>query len=202
MLSVISENDFIANPKLNGYQSLHTTVMARGGIKFEVQIRTREMDQIAESGIAAHWQYKLGEKAGKLGNLDAEEWLAHLAEMHEGERDSLRFVDNLRMDLFPDEVYVFTPKGQIIRLAKGATCVDFAYAVHTELGDRCVAARIEGHLAPLNSQLQSGQTVEIITAKHARPNAAWLHFLKTAKARSGVRNFLKNQREDKGQIQG
>ena len=195
-------NDFIANPKLNGYQSLHTTVMARGGIKFEVQIRTREMDQIAESGIAAHWQYKLGEKAGKLGNLDADEWLGHLAEMHEGERDSLRFVDNLRMDLFPDEVYVFTPKGQIIRLAKGATCVDFAYAVHTELGDRCVAARVDGHLAPLNSQLESGQTVEIITAKHARPNAAWLHFLKTAKARTGVRNFLKNQREDKAQRLG
>ena len=176
--------------------------MARGGIKFEVQIRTREMDQIAESGIAAHWQYKLGDRAGKLGTLDAEEWLGHLAEMHAGEHDSLTFVDNLRMDLFPDEVYVFTPQGRIIRLAKGATCVDFAYAVHTELGDRCVAARVDGNLAPLNSQLESGQTVEVITAKHARPNAAWLHFLKTAKARNGVRNFLKNQREDKAQRLG
>ncbi|WP_423823177.1 bifunctional (p)ppGpp synthetase/guanosine-3',5'-bis(diphosphate) 3'-pyrophosphohydrolase [Salinisphaera sp. SPP-AMP-43] len=195
-------NDFIANPKLNGYQSLHTTLMARGGIKFEVQIRTREMDQIAESGIAAHWQYKLGESVGKLGNLDAEAWLGHLAEMEEGERDSLAFVDNLRMDLFPDEVYVFTPKGQIIQLAKGATCVDFAYAVHTELGNRCVAARVDGHLAPLNNQLESGQTVEIITAKHARPNAAWLHFLKTGKARSGVRNYLKNQRDDKARELG
>ncbi|MDA3921343.1 MAG: bifunctional (p)ppGpp synthetase/guanosine-3',5'-bis(diphosphate) 3'-pyrophosphohydrolase [Salinisphaera sp.] len=195
-------NDFIANPKLNGYQSLHTTVLARGGIKFEVQVRTREMDQIAESGIAAHWQYKLGERAGKLGNLDAEEWLGHLAEMHEDERDSLTFVDNLRMDLFPDEVYLFTPKGKIIQLPKGSTSVDFAYAVHTELGNCCVAARVDGHLAPLNNQLVSGQTVEIITAKHARPNAAWLHFLKTAKARSGVRNYLKNQRGDKARQLG
>ncbi len=195
-------SDFIANPKLNGYQSLHTTVMARGGIKFEVQIRTHDMDQIAESGIAAHWQYKLGENAGKLGNLDAQEWLGHLAEMHAGEHDSVTFVDNLRMDLFPDEVYVFTPKGKIMRLAKGATCVDFAYAVHTELGNRCVAARVDGHLVPLNSLLESGQTVDIITAKHARPNAAWLHFLKTAKARTGVRNFLKNQRADKARRLG
>ncbi len=195
-------NDYIANPKLNGYQSLHTTVLARGGLKFEVQIRTREMDQIAESGIAAHWQYKLGESVGKLGNLDTSAWLGHLAEMTEGERDSLAFVDNLRMDLFPDEVYVFTPKGQIIQLAKGATCVDFAYAVHTELGNRCVAARVDGHLAPLNNQLKSGQTVEIITAKHARPNAAWLHFLRTGKARSGVRGYLKNQREDKARLLG
>ena len=195
-------NDYIANPKLNGYQSLHTTVLARGGLKFEVQIRTREMDQIAESGIAAHWQYKLGESVGKLGNLDTTAWLGHMAEMTEGERDSLDFVDNLRMDLFPDEVYVFTPKGQIIQLAKGSTCVDFAYAVHTELGNRCVAARVDGHLAPLNNQLQSGQTVEIITAKHARPNAAWLHFLRTGKARSGVRSYLKNQREDKARELG
>lgn len=195
-------NDYIANPKLNGYQSLHTTVLARGGIKFEVQIRTREMEQIAESGIAAHWQYKLGETVGKLGPLDADAWLGHLVEMNEGERDSMAFVDNLRMDLFPDEVYVFTPKGQIIQLAKGSTCVDFAYAVHTELGHRCVAARVDGHLAPLNNQLQSGQTVEIITAKHARPNAAWLHFLKTGKARSGVRSYLKNQREDKARQLG
>ncbi len=195
-------NDYIANPKLNGYQSLHTTVMARGGIKFEVQIRTREMDQIAEAGIAAHWQYKLGESAGRLGTLDAEEWLGHLADLHEDERDSVNFVDSLRMDLFPDEVYVFTPKGKIIRLSKGATCVDFAYAVHTELGNRCVAARVDGHLAPLNNKLESGQTVEIITAKHARPNAAWLHFLKTGKARAGVRNYLKHQRDDKAQELG
>ncbi len=195
-------NDFIANPKLNGYQSLHTTVMARGGIKFEVQIRTREMDQIAESGVAAHWTYKLGERAGHLGPSKADEWFGHLAEMHADERDSLTFVDNLRLDLFPDEVYLFTPKGKIIRMPKGATCVDFAYAVHTELGNHCVAARVDGHLAPLNNQLVSGQPIDVITARGARPNAAWLHFLKTAKARNGVRNYLKNQREDKAERLG
>ncbi|NNC23771.1 bifunctional (p)ppGpp synthetase/guanosine-3',5'-bis(diphosphate) 3'-pyrophosphohydrolase [Salinisphaera sp. USBA-960] len=190
-------NDFIATPKLNGYQSLHTTVVAHGGLKFEIQIRTREMDQIAESGVAAHWQYKLGEQAAKIGSLDANAWLGDLAELETESGDSQGFVDNLRLDLFPDEVYVFTPKGRIIRLAKGATPVDFAYAVHTELGNSCVAARIDGALAPLNTQLESGQTIEVITARHARPNAAWLHFLKSAKARNGVRAFLKNQRADK-----
>ncbi len=190
-------NDFIANPKLNGYQSLHTTVVARGGLKFEIQIRTREMDQIAESGVAAHWQYKLGEQADKIGSLDAQAWLGDLAELDNDSGDSQGFVENLRLDLYPDEVYVFTPKGKIIRLARGSTPVDFAYAVHTELGNSCVAARIDGALAPLNTQLESGQTVHVITAKHARPNAAWLHFLKTAKARNGVRNYLKNQRADK-----
>lgn len=197
-------NDFIANPKLNGYQSLHTTLMARGGVKFEVQIRTREMHQIAESGIAAHWQYKLGEgeERARVNPADAHEWLGNLFEYGGGDTDSLSFLDHMRVDLFPDEVYVFTPKGEIIRLPKGATCVDFAYAVHTELGNHCVAARVDGHLAPLNNQLSSGEMVEVITAKHARPNAAWLHFLRTAKARAGVRNYLKNQREDKAERLG
>lgn len=197
-------NDFIANPKLNGYQSLHTTLMARGGLKFEVQIRTREMHQIAESGIAAHWQYKLdkGEEGTRVSPTDAHELLGGLIDYDSGESDSLTFLDQMRVDLFPDEVYVFTPKGEIIRLPKGATCVDFAYAVHTELGNHCVAARVDGHLAPLNSQLASGEMVEVITAKHARPNAAWLHFLRTAKARAGVRNYLKNQREDKAERLG
>lgn len=196
-------NDFIANPKLNGYQSLHTTLMARGGVKFEVQIRTRDMHQIAESGIAAHWQYKLGDDRDGVGMnpSEASEWLGRLME-YGGDTDSQRFLDHVRLDLFPDEVYVFTPKGEIIRLPKGATCVDFAYAVHTELGNHCVAARVDGHLAPLNSQLISGEMVEVITAKHARPNAAWLHFLRTAKARAGVRNYLKNQREDKAERLG
>jgi GTP pyrophosphokinase len=197
-------NDFIANPKLNGYQSLHTTLMARGGLKFEVQIRTREMHQIAESGIAAHWQYKLdgGEDGSRVSPTDARELLGSLIDLDGGESDSLTFLDQMRVDLFPDEVYVFTPKGEIIRLPKGATCVDFAYAVHTELGNHCVAARVDGHLAPLNNQLVSGEMVEVITAKHARPNAAWLHFLRTAKARAGVRNYLKNQREDKAERLG
>ena len=195
-------NDFIANPKANGYQSLHSTLMARGGVKFEVQIRTREMHQIAESGIAAHWQYKIGKETARVTQADAQEWLRGLMEAHSAEQDSERFLENMQVDLFPDEVYLFTPKGAIIRLPKGATCVDFAYAVHTELGNHCVAARVDNHLASLSNQLESGQMVEIITARHARPNAAWLPFLRTAKARAGVRSYLKSQRADKAQRLG
>lgn len=195
-------NDFIAIPKINGYQSLHTTLMARGGIKFEVQIRTREMHQIAESGIAAHWQYKLGEHGARGSIGDTSEWLETLLSYHRDAADSRVFLENFRVDLMPAEVYVFTPKGEIMRLARGSTCVDFAYAVHTKVGNHCVAARVDGQLAPLNSQLESGQLVEIITARHARPNAAWLHFLRTPKARMGVRNYLKSQREDKAEALG
>lgn len=195
-------NDFIANPKVNGYQSLHTTLMARGGVKFEVQIRTREMHQIAESGIAAHWQYKIGKETARVTPADAEEWLGSLMEAHSQEKNPVRFLENMQVDLFPDEVYMFTPKGAIIRLPKGATCVDFAYAVHTELGNHCVAARVDNQLASLSDQLESGQMVEIITARHARPNAAWLQFLRTAKARAGVRGYLKTQRADKAERLG
>jgi GTP diphosphokinase / guanosine-3',5'-bis(diphosphate) 3'-diphosphatase len=188
-------NDYIANPKVNGYQSLHTTCVGPKGRKIEVQIRTRDMHHIAESGIAAHWQYKLGDKGGEhmAPQLRAREWLGQLFEMQGG---ALDFVENVKVDLFPDEVYVFTPKGEIRRLSRGATPVDFAYAVHSELGDRCVAARIDQHLEPLNTMLKNGQTVEIITANSARPNAAWLNFVKTAKARHRIRGYLKNQRED------
>jgi guanosine-3',5'-bis(diphosphate) 3'-pyrophosphohydrolase len=196
-------NDFIANPKVNGYQSLHTTCVGPQGRKIEVQIRTREMHHIAESGIAAHWQYKLGGARGFGGKSDpqsapqlrAREWLGGLVELQSG-AGALDFIENVKIDLFPDEVYVFTPKGQIRRLPRGATPVDFAYSVHSELGDRCVAARIDQQLEPLSTPLQNGQTVEIITSRHARPNAAWLNFVKTAKARSHIRNYLKNQRED------
>jgi RelA/SpoT family (p)ppGpp synthetase len=190
-------NDFIANPKINGYQSLHTTCVGPQGRKIEVQIRTREMHHIAESGIAAHWQYKLGGKTDPQSapQLRAREWLGGLFEM-EGGSGALDFIDNVKVDLFPDEVYVFTPKGHIRRMPRGATSVDFAYSVHSELGDHCVAARIDQQLEPLNTPLKNGQTIEIITARHARPNAAWLNYVKTAKARSHIRNFLKNQRED------
>jgi GTP diphosphokinase / guanosine-3',5'-bis(diphosphate) 3'-diphosphatase len=190
-------NDYIANPKVNGYQSLHTTCVGPKGRKIEVQIRTRDMHHIAESGIAAHWQYKLGDKGGEhvAPQVRAREWLGQLFEM-QGGATGIDFVENVKVDLFPDEVYVFTPKGQIRRLARGATPVDFAYAVHTELGDKCVAARIDQHLEPLNTTLKNGQTVEIITANSARPNAAWLNFVKTAKARHRIRGFLRNQRED------
>ncbi|MGH8442757.1 MAG: RelA/SpoT family protein [Nevskiaceae bacterium] len=190
-------NDYIANPKVNGYQSLHTTCVGPKGRKIEVQIRTRDMHHISESGIAAHWQYKLGDKGGEhtAPQVRAREWLSQLFEMQGGSA-ALDFVESVKVDLFPDEVYVFTPKGEIRRLSRGATPVDFAYAVHSELGDRCVAARIDQHLEPLNTPLRNGQTVEIITATSARPNAAWLNFVKTAKARHRIRSFLKNQRED------
>lgn len=190
-------NDYIANPKINGYQSLHTTCVAQQGHKIEVQIRTRDMHHIGEAGIAAHWQYKLGvsRDPNSAPQVRAREWLSQLFDLQGGVA-ALDFIDNVKVDLFPDEVYVFTPKGEIRRLPKGATPVDFAYSVHSELGDHCVAARIDQHLEPLNTPLQNGQTIEIITARHARPNAAWMNYVKTAKARSHIRNYLKNQRED------
>ena len=189
-------DDYIANSKGNGYQSLHTTCVAPGGHKVEVQIRTREMHHVAEAGIAAHWQYKQGDRNAQVApQVRAREWLKNLFDVF-GNDGSMEFIEGVKVDLFPDEVYVFTPKGEIRQLPKGATPVDFAYSVHSELGDRCVAARIDGSLEPLNTPLKSGQSIEVITARHARPNAAWLHFVKTAKARSHIRNFLKNQRED------
>ena len=190
-------DDYIANSKANGYQSLHTACIGPAGHKIEIQIRTRDMHHIAEAGIAAHWQYKLGSHgAGPTApQLRAREWLSGLFDSYDGS-GAVDFVENVRVDLFPDEVYVFTPKGDIRRLPKGATPVDFAYAVHSELGSRCVAARVDGQLEPLSVTLRHGQTVQVITARHARPNAAWLNFVKTAKARTAIRGYLKNQRED------
>jgi guanosine-3',5'-bis(diphosphate) 3'-pyrophosphohydrolase len=189
-------DDYIANSKSNGYQSLHTACIGPGGHKIEVQIRTREMHHIAESGIAAHWQYKLGDKKANMApQARAREWLNSLFDTVGG-ASSMDFIEHVKVDLFPDEVYVFTPKGQIRRLPKGATPVDFAYAVHSELGERCVAARVDGNLESLSTPLRNGHTVEIITSRHARPNAAWLNFVKTAKARTSIRSFLKNQKED------
>ncbi|MFP5306416.1 MAG: RelA/SpoT family protein [Gammaproteobacteria bacterium] len=189
-------DDYIANPKSNGYQSLHTACIGPEGHKIEVQIRTRDMHHVAESGIAAHWQYKQGARDGSSApQARAREWVAGLFDDF-GSASPMDFIENVKVDLFPDEVYVFTPKGDIRRLPKGSTPVDFAYAVHSELGDRCVAARLDGQLEPLHSVLHNGQTVQIITARHARPNAAWLNFVKTAKARAAIRNYLRQQRED------
>ncbi|NKF22197.1 bifunctional (p)ppGpp synthetase/guanosine-3',5'-bis(diphosphate) 3'-pyrophosphohydrolase [Solimonas sp. C16B3] len=188
--------DYIANQKSNGYQSLHTSCVGPAGHKIEIQIRTRDMHHVAESGIAAHWQYKLGERDSQSApQVRAREWVSGLLDEFGGS-SAMDFVDNVKVDLFPDEVYVFTPRGEIRRLPRGATPVDFAYAVHSELGDHCVAARLDGQLEPLNTHLRNGQTVEVITSKHARPNAAWLNFVKTAKARSAVRGYLRTQRED------
>lgn len=183
--------DYIAIPRVNGYQSLHTTLFGPGGMPCEIQIRTEDMDRVAESGIAAHWLYKSGPGAGTLPQVRAREWLANLMEMQEG-GTSEEFLESVKLDLFPDKVYVFTPQGDIIRMPRGATCVDFAYAVHTDVGNRCVAARVDRRPVPLRTPLKNGQTVQIITAKGATPNPAWVSFVVTAKARNAIRNFLKN----------
>jgi guanosine-3',5'-bis(diphosphate) 3'-pyrophosphohydrolase len=185
--------DYIAIPRVNGYQSLHTTLFGPNGIPVEVQIRTEEMDRIAERGVAAHWQYKATDKKAIPPQARAREWLSSITEM-ESVANSEEFMEQVKVDLFPDKVYVFTPKGNIMRLPRGATCVDFAYAVHTDVGNRCVAAKIERRLVPLRTQLESGQTVEIITASGAHPNPRWVNFVTTAKARSSIRQYLKNLR--------
>ena len=183
--------DYIAIPRVNGYQSLHTTLFGPGGLPCEVQIRTDDMDRVAESGIAAHWLYKSGGPFPAQPQVRAREWLASLVEMEEG-GTSEEFLESVKIDLFPDKVYVFTPKGDIVRLPRGATCVDFAYAVHTGVGNRCVAARIDRRPVPLRTVLKNGQTVQIVTARGASPNPAWVNFVVTAKARMAIRSFLKN----------
>jgi GTP diphosphokinase / guanosine-3',5'-bis(diphosphate) 3'-diphosphatase len=183
--------DYIAIPRVNGYQSLHTTLFGPGGLPCEVQIRTEDMDLVAESGIAAHWLYKAGSPSSPQPQVRAREWLANLVEMEEG-GSSEEFLESVKIDLFPDKVYVFTPQGDIVRLPRGATCVDFAYAVHTGVGNRCVAARIDRRPVPLRTVLKNGQTVQIVTARGASPNPAWVNFVVTAKARMAIRNFLKN----------
>ena len=184
--------DYIAIPRVNGYQSLHTTLFGPNGIPIEVQIRTEEMHRVAESGIAAHWKYKTGEDAtGDVEHDRAREWLSNLVKIQEG-GSSEEFLESVKVDLFPDKVYVFTPKGEILRLATGATAVDFAYAIHTDVGNRCVAAKVDRRLVPLRTPLRNGQTVEIITAKGATPNPSWSNFVVTAKARAAIRQYLKN----------
>jgi len=185
--------DYIAIPRINGYQSLHTTLFGPKGLPLEVQIRTREMDRVAEAGVASHWIYKAGEKTDATPQRRAREWLANLAEIQQS-GTSEEFLESVKVDLFPDKIYVFTPKGDIMPLPKGATTVDFAYAVHTDIGDRCVAAKINRGLVPLRTPLQNGQTVEIITARGAKPNPNWLTFVRSAKARTAIRNHMKNLR--------
>jgi GTP diphosphokinase / guanosine-3',5'-bis(diphosphate) 3'-diphosphatase len=184
--------DYIALPKANGYQSLHTILIGPYGYPIEIQIRTHEMHRMAESGIAAHWLYKSDDDMSDKFQDRANEWLRDLLEIQQTAGDSLEFIDNLKIDLFPQEVFVFTPKGKIIKLPRGATIIDFAYAVHTDIGNACVSARIDRKLVPLQTKLENGVTVEIITAIWARPNPLWLNYVITAKARSGIRNYLKN----------
>jgi guanosine-3',5'-bis(diphosphate) 3'-pyrophosphohydrolase len=182
--------DYIAIPRINGYQSLHTTLFGPNGMPIEVQIRTEDMHRVAESGIAAHWQYKAGEGQGRAYSDHAHEWLKQLMEMQQG-GNSEEFMESVKLDLFPDKVYVFTPKGDIRRLPRNSTAVDFAYDVHTVVGNHCVAAKIDRRLVPLRTPLRNGQTVEIITAKGATPNPAWVNFVVTAKARAAIRHYLK-----------
>jgi len=196
--------DYIAIPKSNGYQSLHTVLLGPQGLPIEIQIRTEDMQHIATSGISAHWMYKSGNNDdGGNPQALAADWLQNLLEMQRGYGDSVEFLEHVKIDLFPDEVYVFTPRGRILVLPKGATVVDFAYAIHSDVGNTCVAARIDRRLAPLRSVLHSGQTVEIINAPEAAPHPTWLKFLVTGKARANVRAYLKNlqrrEAEDLGQ---
>ena len=184
--------DYIAIPKANGYQSLHTTLFGPFGTPLEVQLRTHDMHRVAETGVAAHWLYKAG---GPLdlaeAQRDTQRWLQSLLEIQSESRDSKEFLEHIKGDLFPDEIYVFTPKGKIMALPRGATAVDFAYGVHTDIGHHCVAARINYELLPLRTELKNGDHVEILTAPTARPNPSWLSFVATGKARSRIRHYLK-----------
>jgi guanosine-3',5'-bis(diphosphate) 3'-pyrophosphohydrolase len=187
--------DYIAIPKANGYQSLHTTLFGMHGVPIEIQIRTREMEELANNGIAAHWLYKSAEDEQPKGShARARQWVKGILELQQRAGNSLEFIESVKIDLFPDEVYVFTPKGRIMELPKGSTAVDFAYAVHTDVGNSCIACRINRRLAPLSQALESGSTVEIVTAPGARPNPAWLNFVVTGKARTHIRHALKLQR--------
>ena len=195
--------DYIAIPKSNGYQSLHTALYGPHGIPMEVQVRTQEMDKFAESGIAAHWLYKSPDEKGEIAaHARARDWLTGILEMQQSAGDSLEFLENVKVDLFHDEVYVYTPEGDILKLPRNSTPVDFAYAVHTDIGNRCVAAKLDHSFTTLNTPLYSGQTVEIITSPSSHPNAAWLNYVVTAKARSNIRNYLKSMQSDEAMSQG
>lgn len=185
--------DYIAIPKSNGYQSLHTTVLGPFGVPVEIQIRTEEMDLMAENGIAAHWLYKIQEESISDAETRAKNWLSGVLELQKNTGTSLEFIEHVKIDLYPDEVYVFTPDGDILSLPSGATIVDFAYAVHTDVGNACIAARMDRRMVPLSTRLKSGQTVEVVTAEGAHPNPAWLSFVVTSKARTNIRHWLKTQ---------
>ena len=193
--------DYIAIPKANGYQSLHTTLFNAGNVPIEIQIRTEEMDAMANYGIAAHWLYK-SESDQASGSQRARQWVQNLLELQKNAGSPLEFVEHVKVDLFPDEIYVFTPKGKIMTLPAGSTPIDFAYSVHTDVGNQCIACRIDRQLSPLSSKLQSGQTVQVVTAPNAQPNPAWLNFVASSKARSNIRSYLKNQRHSESRALG
>ncbi len=184
--------DYIAIPKSNGYQSLHTVLFGPQGNPIEIQIRTRAMDRVAKYGVAAHWLYKESRREDKLVHGGANDWIKDLLEMQQGAGNSIEFLENVKIDIFPDEVYVFTPRGEIKVLPKGATVIDFAYAVHSDVGDRCVAAMVERRFVPLRTRLYNGQTVDVITKEDAHPNPGWLDFVVSGKSRTKIRAHLKN----------
>lgn len=194
--------DYIAIPKANGYQSLHSMLFGPFGTPIEVQIRTVDMHKISEAGVASHWLYKSSETSLNELQQNTHQWLQNLLEIQSESGDSVEFLEHLKVDLFPDEVYVFTPKGQIMALPRGATAVDFAYSVHTDIGNRCVAVKIDHELMALRTELKSGDRVEIITASHAKPNPSWLSFVVTGKARSHIRHFLKTMHYEESVLLG
>ncbi|SFD03215.1 bifunctional GTP diphosphokinase/guanosine-3',5'-bis pyrophosphate 3'-pyrophosphohydrolase [Pseudoalteromonas denitrificans] len=189
--------DYIAVPKTNGYQSLHTSLVGPHGIPVEIQIRTKEMDQMADMGVAAHWMYKKsGDNSGNTAQQRARQWMQSLLELQQSAGSSFEFIENVKTELFPEEIYVFTPDGRIVELPMGATAIDFAYTVHTDVGNSCVGVRVNRKPHPLSQPLDTGQTIEVITSSGAHPNATWLNFVVTGKARLGIRNYLKTQQNE------
>ena len=194
--------DYIAIPKPNGYQSLHTVVSGPAGMNIEVQLRSFAMHKIADSGVAAHWLYKTHTEMGNDNERVSTEWLQSLMDIQQSTKDAAEFWEHVRIDLFPDDVYVMTPKGEIISLPRGATVVDFAYAIHSNVGDKTVAAKINDSQVPLRHEVKNGDTVEVITGPSPAPNPAWLSFVRTGRARAAIRNHLKNMQSDQAQALG
>ncbi len=195
--------DYIAIPKTNGYQSLHTSLIGPHGIPVEIQIRTHDMDQMADKGVAAHWIYKEnGENTGTTAQMKARRWMQSLLELQQSAGSSFEFIENVKSDLFPEEIYVFTPDGRIIELPMGATAIDFAYAVHTDVGNSCVGVKVDRKPFPLSRPIDSGQTIEVVTSAVARPNATWLNFVVTAKARLQIRTYLRTREKNESHALG
>ena len=185
--------DYIAMPKINGYQSLHTSLIGPHGVPIEIQIRTADMNKMADDGVAAHWLYK-GDTKMNISHVQAQKWMQALLELQKNTSSAVDFLDNVKSDLFPEEIYVFTPDGKIIELPVGATPVDFAYHIHTDIGNRCIGAKVDRSSYPLSEPLSSGQTVEVVVAESSMPNAAWINFVVTSKARVAIRNILKQRK--------
>ena len=194
--------DYIAIPKSNGYQSLHTSLKGPHGVPVEIQVRTEEMDLMADRGVAAHWSYKTSDESGTTAQVRAQKWMQSLLELQQSAGNSFEFIENVKSELFPEEIYVFTPEGRIVELPQGATAVDFAYAVHTEIGNTCIGARVNHRAYSLSKALETGQTVEIRTAPSSRPNIAWLNFVVTGKARAKIRQVLKSQESHDAELLG